>query len=336
MPYMVSPGNHKANCIDSNYDCPIGQSNFTGFINHFRMPSDVISQAKDNYGVGNMWYSFDNGIVHYVSLDMETDFPGYPDTFGNPNASYPNGTFGYTGEQVAWLTADLAAVDRCKTPWIIVVVYRQWYSASSGGQCLTCQTAFEELFVRYNVDIYVSGHYHVYERLTPVGLNGTIDPAGLDNPSSPWYIINGIGGHYGGLHPFKQADPYRIYGLDINNATYGWSRLTFHNKTHLTHEFVNSSSNAVLDRTTLFKNHCPVILSSTSSSTAHSTTTSTRATAATRAPTATPLICNHNNCLRQLLRKTAIFEPLCNSYTATVNTAVPTAFSNCDGSPARV
>jgi hypothetical protein len=76
-------------------DCPLGQSNFTGYVNHFRMPSDVANQATDNFGVGNMWYSYDNGMlhpkssdslltfiigmVHYIALDMETDYPDYAD-----------------------------------------------------------------------------------------------------------------------------------------------------------------------------------------------------------------------------------------------------------------
>lgn len=212
------------------------------------MPSDVASQAVGNLGVGNMWYSFDYGMVHYVVVSMETDFPN------NPDASFGNGPFGYSGEQTDWLAADLKSIDRCLTPWVIVVGHRPWYSSSS-SPCTACQTAFESLFVEYEIDLYMSGHYHVYERMVPIGLNGTADPQGLDNPTSPWYILNGIGGHYGGLNPFNVANPYQKYGLDQYNATYGWSRLSFHNRTHMTHELVNSSSNAVLDSATLYKSH---------------------------------------------------------------------------------
>lgn len=60
-PYMVSPGNHEANCdnggttdktINVTYTeaiCPVGQTNFTGYINRFRMPSGPSG------GLGNFW-----------------------------------------------------------------------------------------------------------------------------------------------------------------------------------------------------------------------------------------------------------------------------------------
>lgn len=65
-PYMVGPGNHEANCdnggttnpvTNENYTvsiCMPGQTNFTGYRNHFRMPS------TSSGGLGNFWYSFDH------------------------------------------------------------------------------------------------------------------------------------------------------------------------------------------------------------------------------------------------------------------------------------
>jgi len=72
-PYMVGPGNHEANCDNGGtggYNvsiCMPGQTNFTGYINHFRMPS------SESGGTGNFWYSFDYGMTHYVQFDTETD-----------------------------------------------------------------------------------------------------------------------------------------------------------------------------------------------------------------------------------------------------------------------
>ena len=62
-PYMVAPGNHEANCDNGGTKgytesiCVEGQRNFTGYINRFRMPSDVSG------GLGNFWYSFNYGMV---------------------------------------------------------------------------------------------------------------------------------------------------------------------------------------------------------------------------------------------------------------------------------
>ncbi|KAF8621469.1 hypothetical protein AX15_007763 [Amanita polypyramis BW_CC] len=128
-PYMVGPGNHDSNCDNGGttdhahnitYDvsiCMPGQTNFTGYINHFRMPSG------ESKGTGNFWYSFDHGMVHYVQVDTETDL-GHglvaPDEPGGAGGE-DSGPFGsHRDTQLNWLQADLASVDRKKTPWLIV------------------------------------------------------------------------------------------------------------------------------------------------------------------------------------------------------------------------
>ncbi|KAJ6784907.1 hypothetical protein PWT90_02380 [Aphanocladium album] len=264
-PYMVAPGNHEANCDNGGttdkarnitYDvsiCSPGQTNFTGYKNHFRMPSDVSG------GTGNFWYSFDHGMAHFIQLDTETDlghgFVG-PDEIGgdgHEGASPVNATM---NAQTDWLAADLAAVDRAKTPWIIVSGHRPWYLSKkneTGTICWTCKDVFEPLFLQYGVDLYLSGHAHVYERQAPLA-DGRIDPRELDNPAAPWYITNGAAGHYDGMDDLQaKRQSYSRFSLDVNNATYGWSRLTFHNCTHMTHEFVASNNDSVLDTATLFK-----------------------------------------------------------------------------------
>ncbi|KAJ4382503.1 hypothetical protein N0V85_008576 [Neurospora sp. IMI 360204] len=262
-PYMVGPGNHEANCDNAGtkdkahnitYDssiCMPGQTNFTGFKNHFRMPSDVSG------GTGNFWYSFDHGMVHFIQLDTETDlghgFIGPDETGGSEgffNVDPVNATM---NAQATWLEADLAAVDRSKTPWVIVAGHRALYLSNTDDTCSDCKDVFEPLLIKYKVDLVLSGHSHIYERLAPLA-EGQEDPNGLENPAFPWYITNGAAGHYDGLDALESPrQPYSRFGLDTTNATYGWSRLTFHNCTHLTHDFVASNNNTVLDSATLFK-----------------------------------------------------------------------------------
>ncbi|KAL4064768.1 Metallo-dependent phosphatase-like protein [Scleroderma yunnanense] len=260
-PYMVGPGNHEANCDNGGTTDPVhnityttsictqGQTNFTGYINHFRMPSD------ESGGNGNFWYSFDYGLAHFITLDSETDLPvglQAPDEPGGSDDE-DSGPFGYPNEQYEWLEKDLASVDRNKTPWVIVGLHRPWYIAIDGSDvCVACQQAFEPLFIKYGVDLYMQGHVHVYERNKPVA-NFTIDPAGLNNPKAPWNIVNGAAGHYDGLDSLNSPLPsYAEVGID---TAYGWSLLTFHNKTHLTHEFISSANGSVLDSATLYKEH---------------------------------------------------------------------------------
>lgn len=72
-PYMVGPGNHEANCDNGGAGsytdsiCVEGQTNFTGFRNHFRMPS------AQSGGLENFWYSWDYGLAHYIQFNTETD-----------------------------------------------------------------------------------------------------------------------------------------------------------------------------------------------------------------------------------------------------------------------
>ncbi|KAJ5093354.1 hypothetical protein N7456_009215 [Penicillium angulare] len=248
-PYMVGPGNHEANCDNGGSGpytdsiCMEGQTNFTGFRNHFRMPS------AQSGGLENFWFSWDSGLVHYIQFNTETDFPDAPDLPGGSGEENA-GPFAPNGTQIEWLKRDLASVDRKKTPWIIVAGHRPWYVDDS--KCDSCQTAFEPLLLEYGVDIALFGHKHFYERMTPIA-NNTPDSKGLNNPSAPWYIVNGAAGHYEGLSSVDT--PYENYTVKAIDTVYGWSRFTVHNCTHITQDFIASANGTVLDSATLYKNH---------------------------------------------------------------------------------
>lgn len=156
------------------YSCPPSQRNFTAFQNRFNM------QGAKTGGKGNFWYSFDYGNAHFVSLDGETDFaysPEWPfarDVSGNetlPKESETfvtdSGPFGAINgswsnnaayEQVKWLAADLAAVNRTTTPWIIAMSHRPMYSSETASYQKNVRNAFEGLMLQYGVDAYMSGH----------------------------------------------------------------------------------------------------------------------------------------------------------------------------------
>lgn len=197
-PFMVGPGNHEADCDvggikDPAHNitytesiCMPGQSNFTGYINRFRMPS------AQSGGTGNFWYSFDHGMVHYIQLNTETDLgQGHvgPDELGGVSGM-DSGPFGATeNAQIDWLEQDLASVDRTKTPWVIAAGHRPWYLSYANVSktiCWDCKDVFEPLFIQYGVDLVISGHSHLYQRSAPLA-DGVIDPNELDNPSAPWY-----------------------------------------------------------------------------------------------------------------------------------------------------
>lgn len=201
-PYMVSPGNHEADCTEVLYHqgaCPDGQSNFTDFYVRFEnnMPTAFPSSSSDHNAISkaNMakalskppfWYSFDYGQVHVTMINTETDFDKAPDG-PDGSANLDGGPFGSPGQQLNFLEADLASVDRSVTPWVIVAGHRPWYSTGgSDNICTPCQDAFEKTLYKHGVDIAIFGHVHNAQAFKPV-FNNTADPAGFNNPKAPYY-----------------------------------------------------------------------------------------------------------------------------------------------------
>lgn len=75
----------------------------------------------------------------------------------------------------------------------------------------------------------------------------------MNNPRAPWPILNGAAGHYDGLDTF---DDVRMNGSAFGiDDTYGWGRMTFHNRTHLTYEYIASGNSSVVDSATIYKAH---------------------------------------------------------------------------------
>lgn len=103
----------------------VSSPDFTWYNNHYNMPS------AESGGVSNMWYSFESGPVHFVSLLTETDLgEGLLGPIEKAKGNV-NGPFGKPNQQVDWLKADLATVDRQKTPWVVVGLHRPWVRATS-------------------------------------------------------------------------------------------------------------------------------------------------------------------------------------------------------------
>ena len=52
-------------------------------------------------------FSVDFGLIHLIGLDLNIYY-------------YPSEMAGYRAAQLSWLAKDLVAVDRSKTPWVVV------------------------------------------------------------------------------------------------------------------------------------------------------------------------------------------------------------------------
>ncbi|KAK8119699.1 Acid phosphatase [Apiospora kogelbergensis] len=262
---MVSPGNHEAICIEAPLAnqvlCPAGQTNFSDFTTRFgrTMPTAfastsanasarVLANAARRLAKPPFWYSFEHGMAHVVMLDTETDFAAAP-AEGPRLRGRP---FGAPGQQRAFLAADLAAVDRAVTPWLVVAAHRPWYTTGPARHaCAACRAAFEPLFYRFGVDLAVFGHVHNAQRFWPV-VNGTADPRGLDDPKAPMYIVAGGAGNIEGLARIGAKPSYTAwaYADDFSYAT-----VSFLDANRLQVDFVRSATGEMLDTSVLYKSH---------------------------------------------------------------------------------
>ena len=94
------------------------------------------------------WYSFEAGNVHIAMISSEHDCnPGTP-----------------LGD---WLAADLAAVDRKITPWLLIGIHRPLVEtelyAGDFAVAAGLRAILEPLLLRYNIDVVLSGHYHSFQ-----------------------------------------------------------------------------------------------------------------------------------------------------------------------------
>lgn len=264
-PYMVSPGNHEAACQEIPHTtgtCPKGQKNFTDFMTRFgySMPVSFASlsardEAKVNANKAQQlaappfWYSFDYGMVHVVMIDTETDFKDAPDgPYGS--AGLNSGPFGAANQQIQFLEADLASVDREVTPWVIVAGHRPWYTTGGEG-CTSCQVAFESIMYKYGVDLGVFGHVHNSQRFQPV-YNSTADPAGLNNPKAPMYIVSGGTGNIEGISRVGKKPSFTAFAYDED---FSYATIKFKDAQQMQIDFIRSSTGEVVDTSVLKKKH---------------------------------------------------------------------------------
>ncbi|EJU04078.1 acid phosphatase AphA [Dacryopinax primogenitus] len=270
--------NSTANSSELSYwSCPPSQRNFTAYNHRFRMP------GAETGGVSNFWYSFDYGLAHFISFDGETDYyqsPEWPfvaDLTGNEthplqNQTFPtdSGPFGAIDgsyknnsayQQLKWIKEDLASIDRSKTPWVFAMSHRPMYSTETSSYQTHMRAAFESLFLEYNVDLYLSGHIHWYERLWPLGANGTIDMSGVvDNNTyklvegrkSMVHLINGMAGNIESHSTLGTEKVLNITAV-LDFLHYGYSKLTVHNETTATWQYIKGDDGSIGDTLTLIK-----------------------------------------------------------------------------------
>jgi hypothetical protein len=258
VPYMVVVGNHEAECHSPA--CHLSKAkkdmlgNYTAYNARFKMP------YAESDGTLNMWHSFDHGPLHFTSLSSETDYTNAPTneyTLTNHNGGF--------GDQLGWLETELAKADanRDTVPWIIVGMHRPLYDVAGcddkgvpTDQNAYVQSAFEALFIKYKVDVVLTGHQHYYERQLPIANNAAVldgvseDYKIYDNPQAPVYVLTGAAGNIedhdnapDGTAPWNAAVDYTHFGYSTLEA----------NHTMLSWKFISASDKSVTDEFVMYK-----------------------------------------------------------------------------------
>lgn len=173
-------------------------------------------------GNGVFWYSYDFSAVKTIMLSSHHQLqPG--------------------SVQHSWLAAQLAAVDRDVTPWVVVELHRPMYNnedyMADYDTGMRIRAGLEPLLLAHGVDLVLAGHYHAYLRSSRI-VNDTV-PA----PGSPG-IYHFTIGTAGALLDSAGVVAPKEWRLHFE-ATYGYGRITVANSTHMLWEYIRASdSNA--------------------------------------------------------------------------------------------
>jgi len=209
-----------------------------------------------------------------------------PPAFGYINGSYKDNK---NYEQYNWLAADLAAVNRTATPWVVINGHRPMYSSQVSGYQANVRNAFEALMLQHGVDAYFAGHIHWYERLLPLGANGTINAAAVvDNHTyttdpgvSMTHLVNGMAGNVESHSTLSATQKVLNITAVLNMVDYGFSRLTFKNASVATWEFIHGADGSVGDSLTLIKKTGTATATATAAASSSATASGKSATGAT-------------------------------------------------------
>ena len=125
------------------------------------------------------------------------------------------------------MAADLAAVDRAVTPWVVILGHRQMYADRAMGPQNELG-ALEPLLVAHKVDLALWGHIHFAQRSCPMVNASCVtatDAAGYDAP------IHAVIGN-AGQSLTKFTTPRAAWSV-YEASEWGFSLMTVHNATHL-------------------------------------------------------------------------------------------------------
>ncbi|WP_420150857.1 purple acid phosphatase family protein [Spirosoma sp.] len=248
LPFWPTAGNHEYVDVPTNLNID--------YFNIITVPQEA--EAGGIASGSKLNYSFDYANVHIISMDSE----------GNDGTRL----YDTTGRQAQWLKQDLAAN---QLPWTIVFFHHPPYSKGSRDSDffddqIQLRQKLVPILERYNVDLVLSGHSHVYERTyllkghygsattfnlgqhavstSTARYDGSPNSCPISNKQTGTiYVVAGSGGQLGG-----QATGYPHPAMVYANNQQGGSMLIDVNDNRLDAQWV-ASDGTVKDRFTMIK-----------------------------------------------------------------------------------
>ena len=259
--YMAAPGNHE-------FSQPDDLITYTSRLSYpGRLPHELCTLAGTSCEPGEvpeLWYSFDWGNVHLVSINTGES---HDEPFTGAGQMQP-------GEaRYDWLESDLAAASADPLiDWIVVYGHFALYNWADGPSHASddeARTALEPLVEQYGVDLWIGGHQHAYERTLPVANDGldvdiaSCGPAPYSECNAPQhtiYFTAGTGGrqlYSDSTTSCGDAANCDLWSAVRINGSFGHLRVSVNDR-DLTAEFVDIDRN-VLDSVTIsLANNPPV------------------------------------------------------------------------------
>jgi hypothetical protein len=207
IPWMVATGNHDTELFsaqvaaDSETVGAYGPLGYGGLTRRMDLPATGPSSCPSVY-------SFTYGNVGVISLDA------------NELSWEIQGLLGYSkGAQVRWLEARLAAWRRDPRVDFIVAFFHECAFSTCDGHSSDggVRSKLAPLFSRYQVDLAVQGHNHVYERTNPL----VYDPQTNSARSSKQAVAHSPA-EPAEVEPARDGTTYVVAGT-AGTPRYGWS-----------------------------------------------------------------------------------------------------------------
>ncbi|MDP6957392.1 MAG: metallophosphoesterase family protein, partial [Planctomycetota bacterium] len=183
------------------------------YLANFYLPTD--SGAPGAPSNTELYYSFDYGEAHFVAIDSQISSK----SIGGPMHD--------------WLRADLADADARGMRWKVIFAHHPPYTYGTHNSdyeldLVFLRQNFTPLMDEFNVDLFLAGHSHVYERSYLVQDDAILQTqmneySKINNPEGTMYIVSGAAAKDGSgslNHPLMSFSKGDVSGASVFDVTH--------------------------------------------------------------------------------------------------------------------